>query len=112
MRKLILSFFAFILFFSFCYSQEPTPQVDAPGVPSSANLMGAQYPRVLDDNRVVFRLRAPEAQKVQVDCWKKYDMVKNDQGIWEVTTEPIVVGFHYYTLVIDGVSVCDPISRF
>jgi enterochelin esterase-like enzyme len=108
MRNLILSLLAFMLFIPFCYSQGSAPQPAAPGVPSSANLMGSQYPRVLDDNRAVFRLRAPEALKVQVDCGKKYDMVKNDQGVWEVTTDPIVVGFHYYTLIIDGVSVCDP----
>jgi enterochelin esterase-like enzyme len=110
MKKLILFLLAIVLF-AVSYSQGPAPQTEAPGVPSSANLMGAQYPRVLDDNRVVFRLKAPEAQKVQVDCGKKFDMVKNDQGVWEVTTEPMVVGFHYYTLIIDGVSVCDPASQ-
>ena len=31
-------------------------------------------------------------------------MVKNQQGVWEITTEPIVVDFHYYSLLIDGVS--------
>jgi len=108
MRKLILSLFAFTFFLSFCYSQGPAQQIAAPGEPSSANLNAAQYPRVLDDNRAVFRLRAPEATKVQVDCGKKYDMVKNDQGVWEVTSDPLVVGFHYYTIVIDGVAVCDP----
>jgi len=111
MRKLFLSLFAFMLFAAVCHSQGTAPQTAAPGVPSSANLNAAQYPRVLDDNRVVFRLKAPEALKVQVDCGKKYDMVKNDQGVWEVTTDPIVVGFHYYTLIIDGVSVCDPGSQ-
>ena len=111
MRKLILSLFASMLFVTFCYSQGAVQQIAAPGEPSSANLMGAQYPRVLPDNSVVFRLKAPEAQKVQVDCGKKYDMVKNDQGVWEVTTDPMVVGFHYYTIVIDGVSVCDPGSQ-
>ena len=112
MRKLILSLFASMLFVTFCYSQGAVQQIAAaPGEPSSANLMGAQYPRVLPDNSVVFRLKAPEAQKVQVDRGKKYDMVKNDQGVWEVTTDPMVVGFHYYTIVIDGVSVCDPGSQ-
>ena len=39
-----------------------------------------------------------------------YEMTKNAEGIWNVTTEPQVPGFHYYNLVIDGVSVADPSS--
>jgi enterochelin esterase family protein len=111
MRKLILSLLATIWFVSYCYPQGPAQQTDAPGKPSSTNLMGVQYPRVLPDNSAIFRIKAPDAQKVQVDCGKKYDMVKNDQGIWQVTTDPLVVGFHYYTLVIDGVAVCDPSTQ-
>jgi len=81
------------------------------GVPASSNIQGAQYPQILPDNRVVLRLKAPEAQKVQVDLGKKYDMVKNGEGVWEVTTEPIVEGFHYYSLIVDGVTIIDPASQ-
>ena len=81
------------------------------GVRAQTNISGAVFPRILLDNRVIFRLRAPEAQKVQIDLGKKYDMVKNAQGVWQVTTDPIVVGFHYYTLIVDGVSVIDPASQ-
>ena len=35
-------------------------------VPATSNVPGAQYPRVHPDLRVSFRLRAPNAQKVQV----------------------------------------------
>jgi enterochelin esterase-like enzyme len=38
-------------------------------------------------------------------------MIKDDKGIWSVTTEPQVPGFHYYSLVIDGVKVADPASE-
>lgn len=38
-------------------------------------------------------------------------MVKGDDGIWMVTTGPIVPGFHYYYLNIDGVTVNDPATR-
>ena len=71
-----------------------------------------QGPKLLTGNRVEFTVRAPEAQKVQVDiCGTKYDMVKGDNGIWKVTTSPLVAGFHYYSLIIDGVSVADPASQ-
>ena len=68
-------------------------------------------PKVLSDNKVEFAMRAPEAQKVQVDIGgTKYDMTKGDGGTWTVQTNPQVPGFHYYSLIIDGVSVADPAS--
>ena len=68
-------------------------------------------PKVLGDNKVEFAVRAPEAQKVQVDLGgMKYDMTKGDGGTWTVTTNAQVPGFHYYSLIIDGVSVADPAS--
>jgi len=81
------------------------------GEPASTNVMNGQYPQILPDNRVMFRVKAPDAKKVQIDLGKKYDMVKDTTGLWTVTTDPIVIGFHYYSLVIDGVSVVDPVSQ-
>ncbi len=81
------------------------------GEPASTNVPNAQYPQILPDNRVVFRVKAPEAQKVQIDLGKKYDMVKDTSGHWMVTTDPVVVGFHYYSLLIEGVAVVDPSSQ-
>ena len=81
------------------------------GTPASTNISGAEYPRILRDNKVMFRVKAPDAQKVQIDLGKKYDMVKNEEGFWEATTDTITIGFHYYSLVIDGVSVVDPSSQ-
>jgi enterochelin esterase-like enzyme len=90
------------------YSKGAVEKEIVPGVPASTNIPGQEYPRILPDNRVMFRIKAPDAQKVQVDLLKKYDMVKNDKGVWEATTEPITIGFHYYSILIDGVAVCDP----
>ncbi len=81
------------------------------GEPASTNVPNAQYPQILPDNRVIFRIKAPEAQKVQVDLGKKYDMVRDSAGFWTATTEPIVIGFHYYSILIDGVAVVDPASQ-
>ena len=81
------------------------------GAPASSNIRSAQYPQVLADHRVIFRVRAPEAQRVQIDLGKKYDMVKDTGGYWLVTTDSIGEGFHYYSLLIDGVAVADPSSE-
>lgn len=76
--------------------------------PSTLNIPGAQYPCVYPDGRAMFRVVAPDAQKVQVRVGKTFDMVKGEDGAWTVTTTPLVVGFHYYTLAIDGANVADP----
>jgi len=82
------------------------------GRPASTNVMNAQYPRVLDDNRVIFRLNAPEAQKVAVAVGGgRYEMARAQDGLWYVTVPPQVVGFHYYSFVIDSASVNDPSSH-
>jgi len=81
------------------------------GEPASTNVPNAQFPQILPDNRVIFRIKAPDAQKVQVDLGKKYDMVKDTAGFWSATTEPIVIGFHYYSILIDGVALVDPSSQ-
>jgi enterochelin esterase family protein len=69
------------------------------------------YPKILPDNRVVFRIKAPEAHKLQIDLAKKYDLVQDTGGYWTVTTDPVVEGFHYYSLIVDGIPVVDPASQ-
>ncbi|MEK6481386.1 alpha/beta hydrolase-fold protein [Catalinimonas sp. 4WD22] len=81
------------------------------GTPASSNVRNASYPQVLPDHRVTFRIKAPEAKQVQIDLGKKYDMVKDTAGYWTVTTDSISRGFHYYSLLIDGVAVADPGSE-
>lgn len=87
------------------------PQYTILGSPASSNVRNAQYPQILPDNRVIFRIKAPEAQKVQIDLGRKYDLVKDSQGYWQVTTDIISRGFHYYSLLIDGLAVADPGSE-
>lgn len=82
-----------------------------PGKRGTLNVRSAQYPRLLPDNRMEFKVKAPNAQKVQIDLGKKYDLTKNADGEWHGVTEPITPGFHYYFLVIDDVPVADPASE-
>ena len=79
--------------------------------PSTLNIPGAQYPCVYPDHRATFRLVAPDAQKVQVRVGKTFDMAKGSDGAWTVTTTPLVEGFHYYSLIVDGATVADPATR-
>jgi hypothetical protein len=70
---------------------------------NTLNIPSAQSPCVYPDHRATFRVVAPDAQKVQVRVGQTYDLVKGSDGAWTVTTNPLVVGFHYYSLVMDGV---------
>jgi enterochelin esterase-like enzyme len=86
-------------------------QISNVGRPAESNIRSAKYPQILPNGHAVFRVKAPEAQKVQLDLGKKYDMVKNAEGVWETTTDSLSEGFHYYSLIIDGVAVADPSSE-
>ena len=83
------------------------------GLPSPTNIRGQDYPRVLDDNRVTFRIKAPEAQKVEFGFFdpKRFPAAKGEGGNWTATSDPVAPGFHYYRVFIDGVAVNDPASR-
>jgi enterochelin esterase family protein len=70
-------------------------------------------PEVLPDNRVSFRLYAPEATKVEVvgnfPGGKGLTMTKDSAGLWSVTTTaPLSPELWAYTFSIDGVRALDP----
>lgn len=85
--------------------------IDNAGLPAESNVRNAEYPRILPDGRAIFKVKAPDAKSVQLDLGKKYEMTKSEDGTWQVTTDSISEGFHYYSLIIDGVSVADPASE-
>jgi enterochelin esterase-like enzyme len=82
-------------------------------VPASTNTFIAEYPAVNPQTRqAIFRVYAPEADSVKVNLiQRKYDMVREEDGHWTCTTDPLVVGFHYYFILVDGVSVSDRSSK-
>jgi enterochelin esterase-like enzyme len=93
--------------------------------PAASNVREAQYPRVHPDGRLTFQVKAPSAQKVQIQPGTSrienngfnglgkapYEMAKDKDGTWTVTTPPVVPGLHYYWLLVDGVAVNDPSSE-
>ncbi|MFD2828214.1 alpha/beta hydrolase-fold protein [Leeuwenhoekiella polynyae] len=81
------------------------------GTPASTNMRNAKYPQLMPDGSAIFRLKAPDAKRVQLDLAKKYDMDKNSEGVWEVRTDSLTEGLHYYSVIIDGAAVADPASE-
>lgn len=78
---------------------------------ATTNINQKDCPCLMSDLSVLFRVKAPNATKLQIDLGKLYDMKKEADGIWTVTTAPQEPGFHYYSLVIDDVKVADPASE-
>jgi len=86
-------------------------QAQLPGIPAVTNINSNSYPRILPDLSVVFGIEAPHAQQVQIQIGKTYDMKMDNDSLWTCTTDPLDPGFHYYSLLINGVSVSDPASE-
>jgi enterochelin esterase-like enzyme len=69
-------------------------------------------PEVTPDQRVTFRLRAPNAKEVAVSFGRNTrPMQRDDQGVWTVTTDPLQPDIYTYSLVVDGTSLNDPANR-
>ncbi len=76
-------------------------------------------PEMDDQNRVTFKVKAPDAHEVKVINQSdemamgasEYLLTKGEDDIWSVTTNPCRPGFHYYKLSIDGFECADPQSQ-
>lgn len=80
---------------------------------STVNQPGRAYPQVNSEGRVRVRISAPRAHMVQLDIGGvKYDLCRDEEGVWTGESAPQDEGFHYYQLNIDGASVPDPGTRY
>jgi len=72
-------------------------------------------PEVQPDRRVTFRVRAPKASEVSLfGDWMmpgtQQAMMRDDQGVWSITTRPLEPGLAIYTFTVDGVTTPDPVN--
>lgn len=108
MHKIVKLALATVLVLGQCWAQNQEAHS------ASTNIPGAKFPRINSDNSVTFRLQADQAQKVQLSLGfgqSTYDMLKGNDGFWEVTTKPLAPGFYYYGISVDGFVANDPGSR-
>jgi len=65
------------------------------------------------DGSITFRLAAPGAKTVLVrlEGSKPLPMVKDDAGVWSVTTAPLKPEVYGYGFTVDGVAQLDPLNR-
>ena len=96
-----------------------SPSLAAEGKSAPSNIPDREFPLIHSDLRVTFRVKAPDAKKVQFAPrgddpglgLGPFDIQRESNGIWNVTTAPMLPGFHYYELVIDGFRANDPNSE-
>ena len=86
--------------------QRLTPEVMARLFPP-----GVVSPDYNKDGSVTFRVLAPDAEKVELEC-QMFEgtrlMTKGDRGVWEVTMTPEVPDIYPYSFIIDGTKIADP----
>jgi enterochelin esterase family protein len=85
----------------------PATQPASDAKPSVLNAPGYQYPMVDSKGRATFRITAPNAQSVVVSLGR-FPLTRGENGVWTGTTGPLPVGFHYYSVLIDGAAFNDP----
>ncbi len=87
-------------------------EVPADAFIAETTVPGNDFPKVDKAGRAYFRIQAPQAHKVIVDiCNKKYDMQPDGKGGFMAVTDPLVVGFHYYFMEVDGIRFVDPATE-
>jgi enterochelin esterase-like enzyme len=111
--RLILFLFVSVFSSQLCLAQTNPSKPLEDFKPSVVNQPGKEYPQVNSEGRVRVSILAPEALKVQLDIGGvKYDLNKDEKGVWTGESAPQDVGFHYYQLNIDGASVPDPGTKY
>ncbi|MBN2813114.1 MAG: esterase [Bacteroidales bacterium] len=96
------------------YAQEVARPSNPPARPAFRMPAIIVSPEVLKDQKVTFRLMAPEATVVNISGeWMpgwgaSAPMVKNDTGLWTITVGPLKSELYGYTFSIDGVRAIDP----
>ena len=110
-----LNSFLFLTFFAgtFFGFMQINAQVVEDFKTSKTTQIGKNFPQVNSEGRVRVQISAPDAKLVQLDIGAvKYDLKKDENGVWTGESAPQDEGFHYYQLNIDGASVPDPGSLY
>jgi enterochelin esterase-like enzyme len=83
------------------------------GIGVGGNTHTIRSPEVAADNRVTFRLLAPNAKEVSLLSDFTADtlpMKKDAVGVWSYTTEPLKPGYYQYWFTMDGLTMPDPVN--
>ena len=67
-------------------------------------------PEINPDHTVTFRLLAPQAQRVQLQCEgiAATNLLKDARGVWSFTSPPLEPDIYNYSFNVDGLRITDP----
>ena len=90
---------------------EPDQQRLTPEVMARLFPPGVVSPQQNEDGSVTFRVLAPDAERVELECQMFGGvrlMEKGDRGVWSVTVKPAKPDIYPYAFIIDGTKIADP----
>lgn len=113
MRAYVLA--ASISAFAAAASAQPPVQAPASQLAPAPVVQQVQSPEILADGRVIFRLAAPDAAKVEVrgNFPSGFEpsivpLTKGDNGVWSATVGPLKPEMRFYNFYVDGAPAIDP----
>ena len=99
---------------------KPAPAATGKEEPFTPGVMARLFPRPIISpefapGTVTFRLKAPDAKKVLLQCEgyaDRIEMVKDDEGVWSMTLEEGISEVFKYCFIVDGTPVADPNNMY
>ena len=95
---------------------QPPPAATGQEPQFTPGVMARMFPKPIispeyGEEQVTFRMKAPDAQKVELECEILPDvlpMVKDGDGVWSVTMNDYALETFKYCFIVDGTRVADP----
>ncbi len=95
---------------------QPAPAATGQEPQFTPGVMARMFPKPIispeyGEEQVTFRMKAPDAQKVELECEILPDvlpMVKDGDGVWSVTMNDYALETFKYCFIVDGTRVADP----
>lgn len=124
-KKLYISTLIFSAFTPYLFAQQANVNLDWNPQKNTQNLVpyggNIVSPDVKDDHTITFRIKAPEAQKVELTggpillalkSKTSIPFTKENDGIWTLTVGPVKPDIYVYRFLLDGVAIVDPNNTF
>ena len=95
---------------------KPAPAKTGQEQQFTPSVMARLFPRAIvspeySQDSIIFRMKAPDAQKVELECEilpENLAMTKDADGVWSVTMTDFVTETFKYCFIVDGTRVADP----
>ena len=99
---------------------EPAPAATGKEQQFTPGVMARLFPRPIispeyTENGIIFRFKAPDAQKVELECEilpENLTMDRDSDGVWSVKMSDNLFETFKYCFVVDGMQVTDPSNMF